>query len=77
MSSTNRRENVRGETFALRARTPSVSGSSSRVSAHSRVAAKTSPSGSGTLRGTYWAWPPLRYGAATSRRATWFESPTP
>ena len=37
-----------------------VSGSPSRCSAHSRVAANRSPSGSGTLRGTYCAWPPLR-----------------
>ncbi len=60
VSSTKRREKVRAETAACRASASRVSGSSSRRRAHSRVAANRSPSGSGTLRGTYCAWPPLR-----------------
>ncbi len=77
VSSTKRRENVRGETLAFRASTSSVSGSARCRTAHSRVSAKTSPRGSGMLRGTYCACPPLRYGALTSRRATWLDSATP
>ena len=69
VSARKRRANVRGAQPACRARSSTVSGSASRPSIHSQVAASPSPAG-GSGRVRNWAWPPSRYGATTIRRAT-------